>query len=104
MKYQELLAKNIRSLRLKNNLTQENFAEKIGLSLNGVSNIERNRYQPTAETIDRICKAFNITPAELLLVPSDSNKEIIENIVTLLSACPTKKLKKIYEMIQLMVK
>lgn len=104
MKYQELLAKNIKNLRLKNNLTQENFAEKIGLSLNGVSNIERNRYQPTAETIDRICKAFNITPAELLLVPSDSNKEIIENIVALLSACPTKKLKKIYEMIQLMVK
>lgn len=104
MKYQELLAKNIKNLRLKNNLTQENFAEKIGLSLNGVSNIERNRYQPTAETIDRICKAFNITPAELLLVPNDSNKEIIENIVALLSACPTKKLKKIYEMIQLMVK
>ena len=104
MKYQELLAKNIKNLRLKNNLTQENFAEKIGLSLNGVSNIERNRYQPTAETIDRICKAFNITPAELLLVPSDSNKEIIDNIVALLSACPTKKLKKIYEMIQLMVK
>ena len=104
MKYQELLAKNIKNLRLKNNLTQENFAEKIGLSLNGVSNIERNRYQPTAETMDRICKAFNITPAELLLVPSDSNKEIIENIVALLSACPTKKLKKIYEMIQLMVK
>lgn len=104
MKYQELLAKNIKSLRLKNNLTQENFAEKIGLSLNGVSNIERNRYQPTAETIDRICKAFNITPAELLLVPNDSNQEIIENIVTLLSACPTKKLKKIYDVILLMIK
>ena len=71
---------------------------------NGVSNIERNRYQPTAETIDRICKTFKITPAELLLLPTDSNNEIIENIVTLLSTCPTKKLKKIYEMIQLMVK
>ena len=104
MKYQELLAKNIKELRLKYNLTQEVFAEKIGLTTNGVSNIERNRYQPTAETIDRICKAFKITPAELLLVPTDSNKEIIENIVTLLSDCPTKKLKKIYEMIQLMVK
>ena len=84
MKYQELLAKNIKELRLKHNLTQEVFAEKIGLTTNGVSNIERNRYQPTAETIDRICRAFKITPAELLLVPTDSNKEIIENIVTLL--------------------
>jgi transcriptional regulator with XRE-family HTH domain len=76
----------------------------IGLTTTGVSNIERKRYQPTAETIDRICKAFKITPAELLLVPTNSNKEIIENIVALLSDCPTKKLKKICEMIQLMVK
>ena len=104
MKYQELLAKNIKKLRLENNLTQEFFAEKVGLTTNGVSNIERNRYQPTAETIDKICKAFKITPAELLLVPTDSNKEIIEDVVTLLSECPTKKLKKIYEMIQIMVK
>lgn len=104
MKYQELINKNIKALRQKHYLTQEEFAEKVGLSLQGLSNIERNRYQPTAETIDRICKAFKITPAELLLVPTDSNKEIIENIVTLLSECPTKKLKKIYEMVQLMIK
>ena len=104
MKYQELINKNIKVLRQKHYLTQEEFAERVGLSLQGLSNIERNRYQPTAETIDRIYRAFIITPAELLLVPTDSNKEIIENIVTLLSECPTKKLKKIYEMVQLMVK
>ena len=72
--------------------------------MQGLSDIERNRYQPIAETIDRICKAFKITQAELLLVPTDSNKEIIDNIVTLLSECSIKKLKKIYEMIQLMIK
>lgn len=104
MKYQELLARNIKDLRLRNNLTQEMFAEKIGLTTNGVSNIERNRYQPTAETIDKICKAFNVTPSELLLHPIDSNSDIINNIVTLLSDCPMKKLKKIYEMVQLMIK
>ena len=60
--------------------------------------------QTILSKIDRICKAFKITPAELLLVPTDTNKEIIENVVTLLSDCPTKKLKKIYEMVQLMVK
>lgn len=104
MKYQEILAKNIKNLRLKHNLTQEIFAEKIGLSLNGVSNIERNRYQPTAETIDKICKVFEISPAQLLVVPPDSNKAIIENIVTLLSGCSYGKLKKIYQIIQLMVR
>ena len=104
MKYQELINKNIKALRQRLYLTQEEFAEKIGLSLQGLSNIERNRYQPTAETIDKICNAFKISPAELLLVPTETNKDILENINTLLSACPTKKLKKIYEMILLMIK
>ena len=69
MKYQELINKNIKELRQANNLTQEEFAEKIGISIQGLSNIERNRYQPAAETVDKICKAFKITPAELLTVP-----------------------------------
>ena len=69
MKYQELLNTNIKKLRQENNLTQEEFAEKIGISIQGLSNIERNRYQPTADTIDKICNAFKITPCELLLNP-----------------------------------
>ena len=48
MGYQKLINSNIKELRLKHHLTQEEFAEKIGISLQGGSNIERNRYQPTA--------------------------------------------------------
>lgn len=104
MDYQKLINTNIKELRLKNNLTQEEFAEKIGMSLNGVSNIERNRYQPTAKVIDRICKVFAITPAELLLLNSKDNDDIIHNIVTLLSNCPAKKLKKIYDIILIILR
>jgi transcriptional regulator with XRE-family HTH domain len=53
----------------------------------GLSNLERNRYQPTAETIDKICKVFKITPNELLLEPNKENEDIIKNITTLLSSC-----------------
>ncbi len=104
MDYQKILAENIKELRLKHNLTQEAFSEKIGLSLNGLSNIERNRYQPTASTIDKICNVFNITPVELLLTKSTVNEEIINNIVALLQNCSIKKLKKIYEIISIMLK
>ena len=95
---------NIRELRLKNNLTQEEFAEKIGISIQGVSNIERNRYQPTADTIDKICSAFEITPAQLLVVTPNNNEDIIKNIVTLLSNCKPKKLKQIYDIISILLK
>ena len=104
MKYQELLNTNIKKLRQDKNLTQEEFAEKIGISIQGLSNIERNRYQPTSDTIDKICKTFKISPCELLLNPKEDNEEIIKNIVSLLSGCKKSKLKKIYEILLLMLK
>ena len=104
MGYQKLINMNIRELRLKNNLTQEEFAEKIGISIQGVSNIERNRYQPTADTIDKICSAFEIIPAQLLVVTQKNNEDIIKNIVTLLSNCKPKKLKQIYDIISILLK
>ena len=102
MKYQELINTSIKNLRKSNNLTQEEFAEKIDISIQGLSNIERNRYQPTADTIDKICKAFKLTPAELLLGQNDN--EIINNITLLLTNCPKNKLKKIYEVIKILIK
>ena len=104
MKYLNLLSSNIKLLRLKNGLTQEEFAEKVGLTTNGVSNIERNRYQPTAETVDKICKAFNITPQELLIIDSEANQDVINNIVTLLHQAKPKTLKKIHEIVSILVK
>ena len=102
MKYQELINTSIKNLRKSNNLTQEEFAGKIVISIQGLSNIERNRYQLTADTIDKICKAFKITPAELLLGQNDN--EIINNITLLLTNCPKNKLKKIYEVIKILIK
>ncbi len=45
MNYQKLINANIKELRVKLGLTQEEFAEKIGISIQGLSNIERNRYR-----------------------------------------------------------
>ncbi len=104
MDYQKLINSNIKALRLKHHLTQEEFSEKIGISIQGLSNIERNRYQPTADTIDRICRTFKITPAELLLMKSDTNQDIIKNITTLLSGCKPKKLKQIYDIILVLLR
>ena len=104
MNYQKLITMNIKELRLKNCLTQEQFAEKIGITVNGVSNIERNRYQPTAKMIDKICKTFEITPAELLVTNSSAKEDIVRNINALIANCPPKKLKQIYEIILILLK
>ncbi len=85
-------------------MTQEEFSEKIGISLQGLSNIERNRYQPTAETIDKICSAFSITPAQLLTMNSKANEDLIKDINTLLSNCTKKQLKQIYDIISILIR
>ncbi len=83
MGYRELITNGIKRIRTASKLTQEQFAEKINMSVQGYRNIEHNRYLPTAETIDKICEVFNITPVELLLPDPQSNllkiKELISN-------------------------
>ena len=101
MKYQELINKNIKDLRLKHYLTQEEFAEKIGISVVGLSNLERNRYQPSSDTIDKICETFKITPLELLMTENSTKDSLTKNIFALLEQSSYKNLKKIYEIVKI---
>lgn len=104
MDYQKLINSNIKELRITLGLTQEEFAEKIGLSIQGLSNLERNRYQPTSDTIDKICKNFKISPLELLLTKNKSNDNLIKNINALLLQCSTQKLNQIFEIILILLR
>ena len=104
MNYQKLINSNIKNLRMKYGLTQEEFSERIGLSIQGLSNLERNRYQPTSDTIDKICQKFKVTPVELLLPDAQNQDEIIKNINMLLKDFSTKKLKQIYDIILVLKK
>ena len=105
MNYQKLINTNIKNLRLMHNLTQENFAEKTGISVQGLSNIERNKYQPSSDTVDRICAAFNIHPIELLLCgDKNSNETLISDIIAKLKLCDNKQLSQISEIISILLK
>ena len=104
MKYQELINNGIKNLRKNHGLTQEEFAEKIDISIQGLSNIERNRCQPTAETIDKICNVFKITPYELILPKAEDSEDIIKNITLMLNRCTKRQLKKIYKIIDILIK
>lgn len=99
--YQTLLTSNIKKLRKTSGLTQEKFAELVDVSVDRIRNIEKNRYTPTAKTIDRICSAFNITPFELLLPDAQQDAEVIEEINNKLKLCDNDKLKRISKIIDL---
>ena len=103
MAYQQQITTGIKRLRLNSKLTQEQFAEKINMSVQGYRNIEHNRYLPTAETIDKICNVFNINPIELLLPELKSESGEIKKIINhKLNNCELEKLLRISSMIDLM--
>lgn len=103
MGYQECINNGIRRIREKQKLTQEQFAEKINMSVQGYRNIEHNKYQATAETIDKICDVFNISPIELLLPEQQKELTKIKELINhKLSNCELEKLLRISSMIDLM--
>ncbi|MBR1908862.1 helix-turn-helix transcriptional regulator [bacterium] len=103
MTYQKLITGGIKRLREKSKLTQEEFAGKINMSVQGYRNIEHNKYLPTGETIDKICEVFGISPVELLLPDEQQNLSDIKQIIDIkLQTCPLEKLIRINSMIDLM--
>lgn len=52
--------KRIRELRKKLDLTQKEFAEKIGLKQNAISYMEKDNATVTEQNIKTICSQFNV--------------------------------------------
>lgn len=60
------LAKNMREHRSALGLSQEAFAEVVGLHRTYISDIERGTRNPTITVVDQIAMALKISPGELL--------------------------------------
>lgn len=51
----------ILAVRSKNNMTQKEFAQKLGVGQSTVANWEQGRNEPSQEMRKRICKTFNVS-------------------------------------------
>jgi transcriptional regulator with XRE-family HTH domain len=74
MKATAIVAWNLRRLRVKRDLSQEALAVDAGVDRSYVGRIERGVENPTVETLDRLAKALEVPPAELLLMPKSNEK------------------------------
>lgn len=77
---------NIRHLREQKNLTQEQMAEKMGMSKNGYTKIERGETQLKIEKLEQIANIFNVDIQDLLKTDRDFNVLLGDNNVN----CQTK--------------
>lgn len=56
-----MYGKRIRELRLENNLTQKQLAEKVQVDFRTVSFWETERFEPNIEQITKLCSFFGVS-------------------------------------------
>ena len=71
-----MLSENLKKIRKDNNLSQEQLAEKLGVSRQSVSKWENGEAYPEMDKVLQLCKMFNLNIDELL---NQDIKEVNEN-------------------------
>jgi transcriptional regulator with XRE-family HTH domain len=60
------IGEKLKEIRIQRLLTQEELAEKAGVSAATVVNVERNNQEPHFRTIRKLAKALDVDPTELV--------------------------------------
>jgi transcriptional regulator with XRE-family HTH domain len=60
------IGEKLKEVRTRRLLTQDELAEKAGVSQSTIANIERNNAEPQFRTIRKLAKALDIDPTELI--------------------------------------
>ena len=75
------LASSIRSLRLRNGLSQRQLAGRMSVPRTYVSKIENEKATPTLSSLERLAKALEVTVPELLSGGERSRQEEIRELM-----------------------
>ncbi len=60
-----VLGARIKAVRKERGWSQEQLAERVGISTQYVSNIERGKENPTLDLLLRVAQALKVSPAEI---------------------------------------
>lgn len=62
----EIIANNLKVLRKRDHLTQQQLAERVGIKQPSIAAIEAGSASPSIETIARIAEVFKLAPDVIL--------------------------------------
>lgn len=69
MEIREILARNIKRIRLERGFSQEELAHRADIDRTYISALERRVYAASIDVVGRIAKALKVEPAALLAKP-----------------------------------
>jgi transcriptional regulator with XRE-family HTH domain len=75
------LAASIRSLRLRNGLSQRQLATRMAVPRTYVSKIENEKATPTLSSLERLARALEVTVPDLLTGGERNRQEEIRDLV-----------------------
>lgn len=72
----QIMARKLRELRIKNDLSQEDLGSMVGLSRTSLCNLEAGEHGMTPTLVFRLCAVFNCDYAELFPTPEEHQADI----------------------------
>ena len=81
MNLNEIIGQNLKELRIRKNLSQEELAKGIGISASNLREIEYGSGNPTILTIERIAEGLNITTSVLVSSDMDARDVFIRESI-----------------------
>ena len=96
------MGKRISNRRKQLGISQISLAEKLDISNNHLSGVERGKEIPSLDLLVDICNALDVTP-DYLLMGSMHSDNISQNIIESLRLCSNDDLQLVKEIVQLMV-
>lgn len=73
MDLKEIMAINLRRIRHDRGLTQEELADRSGITPRYIGSVERARVSATVTVLGQIAKGLDIDPAELIALKRDGD-------------------------------
>lgn len=98
----EDIGKNIRDSRIQHHYTQEYVANRIGVNVSHISNIENNRVKVSLTMLVAICNVLNLTVDYILQKEYTVSDAIDHEIMKELSSCTPDQKEKILRIIQVL--
>ena len=100
--FQEKLGARIQEIRKSKNITQEKFAEAVGLNVPNMSNLERGKKFVTARTLEKIIEVLGITERDLFdFRHIQTKEELLKLINEILKNSDEKDIRYYYRMMSL---
>lgn len=96
------IGQNIRKRRLECSLTQECLANKIGVNVSHISNIENNHVKVSLTALVAICNALDVTVDYILSQEYHAESALDHEIVKELQTTDSDKKEKILKIIRIL--